>query len=104
MASNISMYGSRTATAVTGNPLPNPLPSVTTSGSTFQCCMHIHLPVRPMLVSTSSAISRILCLSHSFRSFGKKSSGGITDPPHPWMGSSTKAATCPAVARSRYSS
>ena len=83
--------------AVTGKPLPKDLPKVTMSGSTFQWLMHSHSPVRPMPVSTSSAYSRILCRSQKARSLGKKSSGGKMEPPQPWAGSSTKAATLPAV-------
>ena len=83
--------------AVTGKPLPNDLPKVTMSGTTSQWLMHIHSPVRPMPVSTSSANSRIPCRSQKARSLGKKSSGGKIEPPHPWAGSSTKAATLPAV-------
>ncbi len=98
------MNGSRTATHVTGKPLPKPLPIETTSGTTPQCSMHSHLPVRPQLVSTSSAMSRIFRSSQNLRSLGKKSSGGMTEPPQPWIGSSTKPATSPTVALSMYSS
>ena len=37
------------------------------------------------------------CSSQNLRSFGKKSSGGMMEPPQPWIGSRTKAATCPVV-------
>ena len=50
------------------------------------------LPVLPILVKTSSAKSRILRSSQNFLNLGKKSSGGMMDPPQPWMGSRTNAA------------
>ncbi|KPK79084.1 MAG: hypothetical protein AMJ81_13815 [Phycisphaerae bacterium SM23_33] len=59
--------------------------------------MQSHFPVRPMPVSTSSATSRMPRSSQKARRAGKKSPGGMTVPAQPWMGSSTKAATCPVV-------
>ena len=51
--------------AVTGKPLPKPLPSVVMSGIVFQCSMANILPVRPIQVSTSSAMSMQPSLSHT---------------------------------------
>ncbi len=66
--------------------------------------MHSHFPVRPQLVSTSSAMSSSRLRSQYSRSLGKKSSGGMTEPAQPWIGSSTKPATSPTVAFAMYSS
>jgi hypothetical protein len=89
------LYLSLTHIAVTGKPLPKPLPSVVMSGTVFQCSIANILPVRPMQVSTSSAMSRQPSLSQSFLSFGINSSGGTTEPPQPWIGSNTMPASCP---------
>ena len=92
-----SLYFSATSIAVTGKPLPKPLPRVITSGTVSQCSMANILPVRAMQVSTSSAISRMPYSSHSARIFWIQPSGGTTLPAQPWIGSSTMPATRPAV-------
>ncbi len=66
--------------AVTGKPLPKPLPRVITSGTVSQCSMANILPVRAMQVSTSSAISRMPNSSHKARIFWIQPSGGTTLP------------------------
>jgi hypothetical protein len=61
-----------------GTPLAMPLAVQMMSGSTPQCSIAHQRPVRPMPVCTSSAISKMPCLSHNSRKRGKKLAGGTT--------------------------
>ena len=79
--------------APSGRPEAMPLARHTMSGSTPVCSTASSLPVRPMPDWTSSATSRIPCLSVSSRRRGMKSSGGTRYPPSPWIGSTKTAAT-----------
>src|SRR5512138_13777 len=69
---------SRAIHAPRGRPDAMPFAEVMMSGSTPKCSMAHHLPVRPIPLCTSSAISKMPYLSHNARSAGKKLIGGTT--------------------------
>ena len=79
--------------APSGSPEAIPLAMVTISGIIPQCSMANILPVLPIPAWTSSSISRISYFVASSFNLGKKSAGGITYPPSPWIGSKIIAAT-----------
>ena len=74
-----------------------------------KCSMAKSLPVRPNPDCTSSATSTIPCFDASSRRPCTHSTGGTTNPPSPWTGSKTiaatfSAATCVVSIRRRASS
>ena len=72
-----------------------PLPTVTISGRVPLCSTPHHFPVRPKPVIISSAISSApKSLATDFTA-GSQSSGGITLPAVPCIGSATIAASEP---------
>ncbi len=79
-----------------GKPDPIPLPTVTISGVTPLCSTPHHLPVRPKPVIISSAISSAPLSFATDLIAGSQSSGGITLPAVPCIGSTITAATAPA--------
>ena len=70
-----------------------PLAIVIMSGTTFQCSMPNHLPVRPQPVMTSSAMSSTPWRSQMSRSIGQYSGAGTATPAEKETGSAITAAT-----------
>src|SRR6478735_1311219 len=95
---NARAISSVVSTPDSGNPPPNALPIVTTSGLTPECSTPQRFPVRPRPVIISSAISTAPSSSASARAVGRNSLGGTMLPAVPCSGSTMTAATAPADA------
>lgn len=103
-SSTPQMRGVETKAESGMTPPPSALPRHMMSGTTFQCSTPKTLPVRPMPVCTSSAISSAPYSSQALRTRGQKSSGGTMAPASPCTGSMITAATPLPVASALYSS
>ena len=91
------MRSSDEATALNGKPPPMPLPIVMISGFRPKWSEAHILPVRPKPTRISSAISSAPASVAISRTAWMKSSGGITLPAVPCIGSMMIAASSPCV-------
>ncbi len=87
------MISARPVTPASGRPPAIPLAVVIRSGTTPSWSHANRSPVRANPLWISSATNRTPLAEHQSASAGRKPGAGTTNPPSPWMGSITTAAS-----------
>ncbi len=87
------MISARPVTAASGRPPAIPFAVVIRSGTTPSWSQANQSPVRQKPVWISSAMNRMPCSRHQSARPARNPSGGTMNPPSPWIGSITTAAT-----------